>query len=271
MAETVLRVNGLVKTFERKKTRQTILDGISFSATKNEIIGIMGPSGCGKTTLLKTIGGMISADAGTLSLFGEECKQKMPKSIKRRISYIFQDSNLLPWRSVEENLRLPLEIFGERDEKTNKRLIDEALEIVGLADYRRALPQELSGGMMQRVGIARALVLDAEILLMDQPFGALDALTRKQIRHDFLRIFEERQRTIVIVTNSIDEALLFSHRILLLSEQPATVNQIINVDIPHEKRTKEVALDEQFTEIRKQMIQIISEQYIKESVGGDTA
>jgi NitT/TauT family transport system ATP-binding protein len=264
MGESVFKITDVSKAFSRKKEKQVILDKFSFSAAPQEVIGIMGPSGCGKTTLLKILGGITQADEGSLSVFGTDCSKKMPKSIKQRIGFVFQENNLQPWRSVEDNLKLPLEMHYFKDEADNKARIDEALEIVGLSNYRRALPQELSGGMMQRVGIARALALRPDILLLDQNFGALDALTRKKLRLDFLQIFERSKNTIVIVTNSIDEALLFSNRILVLSEQPARIEHIVNVDIPFNKRTKEVAFDPQFQMLRKQMIEIVSRQYQRE-------
>ncbi len=264
MGESVFKITDVSKAFSRKKEKQVILDKFSFSAAPQEVIGIMGPSGCGKTTLLKILGGITQADEGSLSVFGTDCSKKMPKSIKQRIGFVFQENNLQPWRSVEDNLKLPLEMHYLKDEADNKARIDEALEIVGLSNYRRALPQELSGGMMQRVGIARALALRPDLLLLDQPFGALDALTRKKLRLDFLQIFERSKNTIVIVTNSIDEALLFSNRILVLSEQPARIEHIVNVDIPFNKRTKEVAFDPQFQMLRKQMIEIVSRQYQRE-------
>ena len=261
MVDTVLKLTGLKKEFVRKKEKQLVLDGITFSAKKNEIIGIMGPSGSGKTTLLKTIGGILPIDTGSLEIFGEDCTRKMPKSIKQRVGFVFQEHNLMPWRSVEENLKLPFEMYHLKDQKANQARIDEALEIVGLSDYRMALPQELSGGMMQRVGIARAMVLQPDLLLLDQPFGALDALTRKKLRLDFMRFFTSAQKTIVIVTNSIDEALLFSSRIIVLSEQPAKIERVVEVDIPFSQRTREVAHDPQYNELRHQMIEIVSEQY----------
>ncbi len=261
MPDTVLKVKKISHSFTRKKERQTILDGISFEAKPQEVIGIMGPSGCGKTTLLKILGGILHAEEGELTLFNEDCTHEMPKHIKRRVGYIFQDSNLLPWRSVEDNLRLPLEMFKERNKGRNEELISNALEIVGLSEYRQLLPQELSGGMAQRVGIARAMVLEADVLLMDQPFGALDALTRQKLRFDFLNILETSRNTTVIVTNSIDEALLLSNRILLLSSLPARISQVIEVTVPFENRKQEVAYDPQFTELRKRMIELVSAQY----------
>lgn len=261
MSDCILQVESLTKTFVQKESVQTVLADITMSVGEREIVGIMGPSGSGKTTLLKVLGGMLEADAGRIELFGTDCTRVFPQSIKRRIGFIYQESNLLPWRSVEGNLRLPLEMFHMKDEAENRKNIDEALRIVGLSDYRNVYPQELSGGMMQRVGIARALVFRPELLLMDQPFGALDALTRKRLRLDFLRIFEQSNRSIVIVTNSIDEALLFSNRILILSQIPACIEHEIEVDIPLASRTKEVAFDPRFADLRRRLIDIISAQY----------
>lgn len=259
--DIVIEATNIKKCFIRDKKEETVLEDLSFSVKSGEIIGVMGPSGSGKSTLLQVLGGIHPIDGGKLEVFGRDCTKDMPKSIKENVGYVFQNINLLPWRSVVENLELPFEMYYEKDEAEKKKRIEAALEMVGLSDYGDALPSELSGGMMQRVGIARALVLQPSLLLLDQPFGALDALTRTKLRLDFLRIFEEAENTIVIVTNSIDEALLFSHRIFVMSEHGGQIEHIVDVDIPHSKRTKDVAYDEQFIELRKKMIDIVSAQY----------
>lgn len=264
MEKTVFEAEGLGKTFLVKKQQVEAFRNVNLHACEHEIIGIMGPSGCGKTTLAKIIAGMDSPSAGRLTLFGQDCTQGVGKSMKRRIGYIFQDSNLLPWRTVEANLRFPLEIFGIHQHKEVDQSVSDALQIVGLSQYRTCLPQELSGGMMQRVGIARALVLNPDLLVMDQPFGALDAITRKKLRFDFLNIFEKTRKTIVIITNSIDEALLFSNRIYVFSDSPGTVQEVVEVDVPYDQRTTDIASNKRFYELRARMIRIIKQQYANE-------
>lgn len=266
LSDTVIRATNISKSFVRGKNEEVVLQNLDFSVAPGEIVGVMGPSGCGKSTLLQVLGGIHSISSGKLELFGQDCSYYIPKSIKENIGYVFQESNLLPWRSVEENLSLAFEMHYREDKQKKQKKINEVLEMVGLSDYGKAIPLELSGGMMQRVGIARALVLEPSLLLLDQPFGALDALTRKKLRLDFLRIFEKAQNTIVIVTNSIDEALLFSNRIFILSEHGGEIEHKINVDIPHSERKTDVAYDPQFDNLRKKMIDIVSAQYASSGI-----
>lgn len=265
MENIVLSAEGLGKTFTIHKRRIEAFRDVSLQAREKEVIGIMGPSGCGKSTLAKIVAGIETPTSGRLQLFGHECNQDMPKEMKRRIGYIFQEGNLLPWRTVEANLRFPLEIFGIDKQKEFARRVDEALEIVGLSKYRTCLPQELSGGMMHRVGIARALVLNPDLLVMDQPFGALDAITRKKLSYDFLHIFQQSQKTILIITNSIDEALLFSNRIYVFSDAPGTVQEVVDVNVPYAQRNQDITTNEQFTALRARMIRIIKRQYAGEA------
>lgn len=266
MNRIILSVEGLGKTFITKKKKITAFHDINLHAGEREIIGIMGPSGCGKSTLAKIIAGIETPTLGSLQLFGMDCSQGVSKEMKRRIGYIFQEGNLLPWRTVETNLRFPLEIFGlDKQEEYDQRVV-EALKIVGLYDFRTCLPQELSGGMMHRVAIARALVLNPDLLIMDQPFGALDAITRKKLSSDFLRIFEQTQKTIIIITNSIDEALLFSNRIYIFSDAPGTIQEVVDVDVPYSLRHQEITTNERFTALRARMIEIIKKQYANNAV-----
>ena len=261
MKEPIISLCDLSKSFAVKKKEIKVLENITIEARPKEILAVMGPSGCGKSTLLKVIGGIENATSGTMKLFGEDCSKGVSKEIKRRLGFVYQNHNLLPWRSVEDNLRFPLEIFGLKKDEEYRKKIDEALEVVGLSDYRSVLPQELSGGMMQRVGIARALVFNPDVLLMDQPFGALDAITRKKLRFDFLNLFERTEKTIIIVTNSIDEALLFASRIYVLGGAPGKIEEVVEVDIPYEERTTEIAENVLFEELRKHMIDVVKKQY----------
>ena len=262
---SIFRTEKLGKIYLGKKNKKTeALHDITFEIGKNEIVGIMGPSGCGKTTLAKILAGIEEATSGSYYLFDEDCTHGVPRTLKQRIGYIYQDHNLLPWRSVEDNLMFPLEILKLDKDKKYLDLVDEALEIVGLSEYRNCLPQELSGGMMQRVGIARALVTGPDILIMDQPFGALDAITRKKLNFDFLKIFAQSDKTIIIITNSIDEALLFSNRIYIMSDAPGTIKDVIDVDVPFEERNKDIASDERFSALRAKLISIIKTQYANE-------
>ena len=264
MEKTILFANKLGKTYRTKKAQVKALRDVCIAADEQEIIGLMGASGCGKTTFAKIVAGIEPLTSGELELFGQDCSKGVPDALKQRIGLIYQDSNLLPWRSVESNLRFPLEIFGRAKGAGAQKRIRSALETVGLYEYRDCLPQELSGGMIQRVGIARALVIDPDLMVMDQPFGALDVITRKKLYFDFLNIFRKTQKTILIITNSIDEALLFSRRVYVMGEAPGTVEHTVSVDIPYEERTPAILKDERFLDLRRQMIRLVKEQFDQE-------
>ncbi len=261
MRNAVVELNNLSICYSDDKQTNVICKNLSFQAFPKDIIAIMGPSGSGKTVLLKTLSGIYSPSSGEMKIFGEDCSAGVPNQMKRRMGLIYQDHNLLPWRTVEANLRFPFEIFKIKDKPYIDKRIDNVLEIVGLGAYRDVYPHELSGGMMQRVGIARAIAYEPELLLMDQPFGALDAITKKKIQFDFLQILRSSEQTTLLVTSSIDEALLLANKIIILSRAPSEILEIIDVDVPYSARTKEVAYDPQYTSLRRRLINIISSQY----------
>ena len=256
----MVAVQDLSKIYETKKTKTEALANISFDLGKREIVAFMGGSGCGKTTLAKILAGMEEATSGSYFLDGVDCSAGIPNEMKQRIAYIFQDHNLLPWRSVEQNLMLPLEIFGKQKDPVYLENLEQALKTVGLSEYRTCLPQELSGGMMQRVGIARALTIDAEFFVMDQPFGALDAITRRRLYFDFLKIFRETEKTVLLVTNSIEEAILFSDRIYMLNGKPGQIEQVIDVPFAYDKRTPAIFREPHFLDLRLQVMECVKRQ-----------
>lgn len=260
MGEVIVSARNISKTYFSKKMQTEAIRNISFDIEEKEIIAIMGGSGSGKTTLAKIFAGIENLTDGEYYFKGQDYSKGMPAQAKQNVSYIFQDHNLLPWLSVEKNLTFPLEIFGKGKDAAALAKVEEALDIVGLKEYRTCLPQELSGGMMQRVGIARALVIDAELMVMDQPFGALDAITRRKLYFDFLDIFHKSGKTIVLVTNSIEEAILFSNRIYMLNGKPGEVEEVIEVNIPYEERTKEIFTDSRFRELRLKVMECVKRQ-----------
>ncbi|MDP2364663.1 MAG: ABC transporter ATP-binding protein, partial [Ignavibacteria bacterium] len=206
-----------------------VLDEISFNVNAGEFVSVIGPSGCGKTTLLKIISGLIKPTKGDIVIKGNSVDLALKK---REFGIVFQNPVLLPWRNARENIELPLEIL---DYKTLKNSSRRLLEIVGLKDFENFYPKELSGGMQQRVAIARALILEPSILLMDEPFGALDEITRNRMNLELLRIWKEEKVTtsaIVFITHSIPEAVFLSDKIVVLSHRPAKVERIIDVDLP---------------------------------------
>jgi len=189
-------------------------------------VSVIGPSGCGKSTLLRLVGGLLKPTSGTVSIFG------MPVSEPRdEVGFAFQKPTLLPWLNVVDNITFPMKHkYGRVDARDSARA-QALLETIGLADFARKRPSELSGGMQQRVSIARALLHDPDILLMDEPFSALDALTRDEMSFELLRIWGERPKTVVFVTHSIQEALLLSDRIVVMSARPGRVAEIIDVPL----------------------------------------
>ena len=208
---------GLTKSYAGPRGRGLdVLRNLTFTIEAGEIISIIGPSGCGKSTLLKIIAGLIPKTAGTIRIGGrtpEEARRS------RQFGFVFQEPVLLPWRDAGANVRLPLDVLY-RDRSTASAATARLLDIVGLRDFGHHLPRQLSGGMQQRVAIARALYFEPTILLMDEPFGALDALTRDAMNVELLRIWKEMQKTILFITHSLTEAVFLSHRVFVMSAPP---------------------------------------------------
>jgi NitT/TauT family transport system ATP-binding protein len=248
----------------KKLSKAYLAKGKEFEAVKDftidiyekEFVCIMGPSGCGKTSILKMLCGIEEPTSGTMMIDGISCDNKFPAQLRKKIGIMYQNDNLLPWRSVEANLRLPLEIFKDVDENTPQK-IDNVLKMVGLADYKEVTPIELSGGMRQRVGIARAMVYDPDIVLMDQPFGKLDAITRRMLGLDFTNIWEKTQKTFIMVTNSVDEAILCSQKVIILSKCPAQVIKTVDVNIPINQRTSDIEKLPEYQRLRKELQELV--------------
>jgi len=218
--DPILTVSDLTVTFPDNNGGLRALDEVSFEVRPQEFICVLGPSGSGKTTLLRALAGLLPSTVGEVN-FGDH---QQP-----RIGMVFQQSNLMPWRTVLENIRLPLELTGVADAESRARtLIDQ----VGLNGFENNWPRDLSGGMAQRVSIARALIHDPDLLLLDEPFGALDALTRERMWMELSRIWQARQKTVVMVTHSINESLFLADRVLVLSARPGHVKLDLEVDLP---------------------------------------
>jgi NitT/TauT family transport system ATP-binding protein len=216
----------------------SVLEDIGFTVRQGEILAIVGPSGCGKSTLLGILGGLLQPSGGTVSVLG-----RMPAESLNPFTYIFQDFALLPWRTVAGNVRLPLEHYPLSPQERARR-VDDALARTGLADFSRALPKQLSGGMRQRVGIARALVVRPAVLLMDEPFSALDAQTRDLLMDDFEAIWARENTTAAYVTHNLHEALRMADRVMILRRRPGRVREIVNVAIPRAERGRAGARQE---------------------------
>jgi len=222
-----LEVAGVSKSFHGSAHASTVLDSLSLYADAGEFVSIVGPSGCGKSTLFHMIGGLLRPDAGRILLDGRDIT-----GTRGHISYMPQANTLLPWRTVLDNVVLGLEVAGGTDRRTARKLAAEWLRRVGLGDYANAYPHVLSGGMQQRAAFIRALISPQPVMCLDEPFGALDALTREDMQRWLLRIWEENRRTVLFVTHSIEEALYLADRVYVLGDRPTRVVEEIRVPFP---------------------------------------
>ena len=227
--QPVVRLAGVDKVFAREDGAVTrALDGITLDIRRGDFVSLIGPSGCGKSTLLRIIGDLTSPSAGTVTINGKKADQARRD---RDYGMVFQAPVLFDWRTVEDNVKLPLEIMGWDGPRRTART-KEMLELVELADFAGHHPYQLSGGMQQRVAIARALAFQPALLLMDEPFGALDEMTRERMNSEVLRIWQQTETTIVFVTHSIPEAVFLSSHVVVMSARPGRITKVIEVDLP---------------------------------------
>jgi NitT/TauT family transport system ATP-binding protein len=235
----LIGVSDLAKTYTtRGRALVPALAGISLEIHAGELVTIVGQSGCGKTTFLKILAGLIPSSSGRVTLRGQPVNGP-----SRDIGIVFQDPVLLPWRTVFRNVLLPAEVLG-LDARGAGARARELLTLVGLEGFEDKYPHELSGGMRQRVAIARALVHDPSLLLMDEPFGALDAMTREFMNLELLRIWRQSGKTIVFITHSIPEAVFLADRVVVMSARPGRVQEIVSVDLPRPRDLDVMASDE---------------------------
>ena len=238
MVAPLIVVSDLEKTYTTKgRALVQALAGISLSIEPGEFITIVGQSGCGKTTLLKILAGLLARSAGSVTLRGEPVNGP-----RRDIGVVFQDPVLLPWRTVLDNVMLPIQVLG-LDRRQYRARAAELLRLVGLDGFEDKYPHELSGGMRQRVAIARALVHDPSLLLMDEPFGALDAMTREFMNLELLRVWQQAQKTVVFITHSIPEAVFLADRVVVMSARPGRIVEIVHVDLPRPRDLDMMASD----------------------------
>jgi NitT/TauT family transport system ATP-binding protein len=227
-ARLAVSIRDLDIRFGDKDSEFTALSKVSVDIAEGSFVTMLGPSGCGKSTLLRCIADLVHISDGSVSVFGRPPREARQA---RDFAFVFQDATLLPWRNVIDNVRLPLEVG--RHDKSSYADPAELLALVGLQGRENALPHELSGGMRQRVAIARALVTKPRILLMDEPFGALDEITRDKLNEELLRVWKETGTTIVFVTHSIPEAVFLGQHVLMLQAHPGRVKEFMKVDLPY--------------------------------------
>jgi NitT/TauT family transport system ATP-binding protein len=247
-----IRLRNVAKTFTRDGVSFPAVTDASFDVRKGELVCLVGPSGCGKSTLLRILAGLLEADAGSTISIGSPGEPFVPG---RDVGIAFQQPLLLKWRRVLENVLLPADILGLPRKASRERARD-LLHLVGLSNAERKYPYELSGGMQQRVAIARSLIHDPKLVLMDEPFGALDALTRERMNVELLRIWEQSGKTIVLVTHGIGEAVFLGQRVVVLTAGPARMAADIQIDLPAE-RTLELKTGEKFGAYSRQIYALL--------------
>jgi NitT/TauT family transport system ATP-binding protein len=248
--KAVLDARDIRHVFQGRQGSLLALDGVDLSVSDGEFVAIVGPSGCGKSTLLRILGGLLSPTEGSVHLDGEPLL-----SPRRQVGFVFQKINLMPWRSVLHNVTLPLEVSGMSRSRAEQQA-QELLTLVGLEDFGEVFPRQLSGGMAQRVAIARALIGHPEVLLLDEPFGSLDALSREQMNLELLRIWQAHRVTAVMVTHDLQEAIFLADRVLVMSPRPGRIGSEVSVGLPR-PRTLEVMYTEFFGALSRRVREAI--------------
>jgi NitT/TauT family transport system ATP-binding protein len=230
--EALIAARDVTLTYTSQHGSTEALRPTTLEVREEEFVSLIGPSGCGKTTFLKIVGDLIPPTSGVIQIAGKE-----PEQLRRngQIGFVFQDSVLLPWKTVRQNIRF---LCGLAGRQLNDGRLEELLQLVGLKGFDHSLPHELSGGMRQRVSIARALALDPLLLLMDEPFGALDEITREKMNLELLRIWSERRKTVVFVTHSIHEAVFLSDRVVVMTSRPGRIFADVPIDVPRPRTLK---------------------------------
>ncbi len=245
-SDPVLQIRNLSAVFANGNGGLRALENLTFSVEAQQFVCVLGPSGSGKTTLLRILAGLLPPTQGEVCFKGRRLDGP-----QRGVGFVFQKANLMPWRTALENIMLPLELQGMPRPEGRARA-QELVELVGLAGFEASLPRDLSGGMAQRVAIARALVHDPDVLLLDEPFGSLDALTRERMGAELLRIWQVRQKTVVMVTHSISEAVFLADRVLVLSPRPGRLRLDLPVNLSR-PRADSVLYTQEFGELARRL------------------
>jgi len=236
----VIRLDGVEKTYRtRRGDVVRAVEDVTLHVAENEFVTLVGPSGCGKSTLLRLVAGLTPATRGAIRVRDTAVREPFPD-----VGFVFQQPVLLPWRSVLDNVLFSVEMLGQPPRQYRKQAAD-LLELTGLGGFETKYPRELSGGMQQRVAICRALLPDPSLLLMDEPFGALDAMTREEMSLELLRVWEERRKTILFVTHSIPEAILLADRVVVMTARPGRIARVLTIDLPR-PLTMELEFDPRF-------------------------
>jgi ABC-type nitrate/sulfonate/bicarbonate transport system ATPase subunit len=264
MSDSKIVVEGVSKSFVSSSGALPVVDGVSFSIDDGEFVAMVGPSGCGKSTLLNIIAGFERPDLGTVKIDGVECVGPSPKRI-----VISQHGSVFPWLTVQQNLMFGLNGGGRGDKAA---LADHYAAMVGLKGFEAAYPHELSGGMLKRVELARALVVKPEILYMDEPFSALDALMNLRMRHELQRILGEERHTVLLITHDVEEAIYMADRIMVMSPRPTTIQRTFDVSLPHPRKLSSPEAQNLREAILKELglLRVYTQQGSHRAVSGDS-
>ncbi len=254
-----LKIDGVAKVYGATTGTSAVraLEPVNLEIARGEFISCVGPSGCGKSTLLNIIAGLLRATRGQVLLEGTPLKEP-----SREIGVMFQSPVLLPWRTVEKNVLLPAEVFGRNDEELRAKARD-ILQKIGLGDFMGALPSQLSGGMQQRVALARVLTYDPKVMLMDEPFGALDEFTREAMNLELKRIAAQSDVTVLFVTHNIAEAVFLADRIMVMSPRPGRLTSIFPIDLPRPRDVAEIRVHPRFVELHSQIWAVLRDEVLK--------
>lgn len=251
-----VEIRDLVKKFQTRNGEVVALNGVDLSIQDKEFVCVVGPSGCGKSTLLNMIGGLDTPTSGEILVDGKEVDGPSPKR-----GIVFQQYALFPWLTVEKNVQFGLKLQGMPRERM-EQVTEKYLRAVGLENFAHSYPKELSGGMKQRVAIARAYAVNPEVLLMDEPFGALDAQTRVQLQTELLETWEHEQKTCFFITHDVEEAIILAQRVVIMSARPGRVKDIVDIDIPY-PRDQATKMSPRFLELKNDIWSQVYEEYLE--------
>ena len=251
-----LKIDNVVKEYDGRRGKTVALNGVNLDIKENEFICVVGPSGCGKSTLLNIIAGLLEPTSGAAYLYGKKIEGT---GVERGV--VFQQYALFPWRTVLKNVMFPLEMKKTPADEAEK-IARKYIKSVGLEGFENAYPKELSGGMRQRVAIARAYAADPEVLLLDEPFGALDAQTRVQLQTELLETWEKEKKTCFFITHDVEEAIILAQRVIIMSARPGRIKKIVDIDIPY-PRTQATKTEPRFVELKNEIWNEVYQEFLE--------
>lgn len=259
MQQPKIKLVNVTKIFKTKRQVITAVENANMEIHAGDFVSLIGPSGCGKSTIIRMLDDITKPTSGDIYIDGELIPTKRKISLEqiRKMGFIFQQPNLLPWLTVRQNVALPLNIFGFKGKKWEKN-VDMLLEMVNMTEYADAYPVEISGGMEQRVGVIRAMVHDPEILLMDEPFGALDEITREKLDMELLEIWNKTKKTIIFITHNVEEAILLASKIYVMGTNPGRIIDEVDIDLGRPRKL-EMITEDKFIDYESRLLKLIGE------------